>query len=118
MLLGRSEPCEHILIPLQLLNRKPPFGQELLATVNQLPQYTITITESYISTQDDGVEVTLSMECGLVRDIKPSKAKKAKKQKRWDMTLVLTLTSDHTFIDFRRISCVPGSDMLSAQFHN
>ncbi|KAI0664683.1 P-loop containing nucleoside triphosphate hydrolase protein [Cubamyces menziesii] len=87
-----------------LLNRKPPFGQELLATVNQLPQYTITITESDISTQDDGVEVTLSMECGLVRDIKPSKAKKAKKQKRWDMTLVLTLTSDHTFIDFRRIS--------------
>ncbi|KAH9901512.1 P-loop containing nucleoside triphosphate hydrolase protein [Cubamyces lactineus] len=87
-----------------LLNRKSPFGQELLTTVNQLPQYTITITESDMSTQDDGVEVTLSMECGLFRDTKPPRTKKAKKQKRWDMTLVLTLTSDNTFIDFRRIS--------------
>ncbi|KAI0333545.1 P-loop containing nucleoside triphosphate hydrolase protein [Cubamyces sp. BRFM 1775] len=87
-----------------LLNRKPPFGQELLATIHQLPQYTLSITESDISAENDGVEVTLSMECGLIRDTKGSKAKKTKKQKRWDMTLVLTLTSDNTFVDFRRIS--------------
>ncbi|KAI0372960.1 P-loop containing nucleoside triphosphate hydrolase protein [Pilatotrama ljubarskyi] len=86
------------------LNRKPPFGHELLTSVAQLPQYTVAITEIDVSTRKDGVEVALSVDCGLARDIKAPKWKKAKKQKRWDMTLVLTLTSDNAFIDFRRIS--------------
>ncbi|KAI0647359.1 P-loop containing nucleoside triphosphate hydrolase protein [Trametes meyenii] len=88
----------------QLLNRKSPFGHDLLATVNQLPQYTIAISEENTTCGKDGVEVELSVECALVRDPKVPKARKVKKQKRWDMTLVLTLTSDNTFIDFRRIS--------------
>ncbi|KAI0362446.1 P-loop containing nucleoside triphosphate hydrolase protein [Trametes cingulata] len=86
------------------LNRKPPFGHDLLASVAQLPQYTVTISETDMSIRRDGLEVGLSVDCGLVRDIKVAKGKKAKKQKRWDMTLLLTLTSDNAFVDFRRIS--------------
>ncbi|KAI9069106.1 P-loop containing nucleoside triphosphate hydrolase protein [Trametes sanguinea] len=90
----------------KLLNRKPPFGHEVLASVDQLPRYTVTISEEDMSVQKDGVEVELSIECGLAQNMKNQKAKKGKKQRRWDMTLVLTLTSDNTFVDFRRISTV------------
>ena len=54
----------------------------------------------------DGVNVTLSVECGLAQEVKVASWKKSKKQKHRDMTLVLMLTSDHAFVDFRRISCV------------
>ncbi|KAL7283636.1 hypothetical protein ACG7TL_003072 [Trametes sanguinea] len=90
----------------QLLNRKPPFGHEVLASVNQLPRYTVTISEEDMSVKEDGVEVELSIECGLAQNLQTHKSKKGKKQRRWDMTLVLTLTSDNTFVDFRRISTV------------
>ncbi|KAI0822838.1 P-loop containing nucleoside triphosphate hydrolase protein [Trametes gibbosa] len=86
------------------LNRKAPFGHDLLASVNQLPQYTISISEIDNTIKEDGIEVELSIDCGLVRDIKAPKSKKIKKQRRWDLTMVLTLTSDNTFVDFRRIS--------------
>lgn len=86
------------------MNRKPPFGHEILASVNQLPQYAVQITEIDITPQKDGVEVELSIDCSLLKDVKATKAKKNKKQKRWDMTMVLTLTSDNAFVDFRRIS--------------
>ncbi|RPD80369.1 P-loop containing nucleoside triphosphate hydrolase protein [Lentinus tigrinus ALCF2SS1-7] len=88
-----------------LLNRKPPFGYDVLAAANQLPQYTLNLSEIDVTTRQDGVEVELSVGCGLVpRDVKAAKSKKNKKAKRYDMTLVLTLTSDHNFVDFRRIS--------------
>ncbi|KAI0780632.1 P-loop containing nucleoside triphosphate hydrolase protein [Trametes elegans] len=98
--LRRMDPC---LIE-SILNRKPPFGHDLIASVNQLPQYMLTIAELDVSPQEDGVDVELSIECGLTRDPKSAKSKKLKKQKRWDMTIVLTLTSDNDFVDFRRIS--------------
>ncbi|RDX56453.1 P-loop containing nucleoside triphosphate hydrolase protein [Lentinus brumalis] len=87
-----------------LLNRKPPFGHDILAAANNLPQYTLMLSEIDVSTRKDGVEVELSVQCGLLRDVKAAKSKKNKKTKRYDMTLVLTLTSDHNFVDFRRIS--------------
>ncbi|OSD08552.1 P-loop containing nucleoside triphosphate hydrolase protein [Trametes coccinea BRFM310] len=90
----------------KLLNRKPPFGHEVLASVNQLPRYTVTISEEDMSVKEDGIEVELSIECGLAQNLQTQKSKKGKKQRRWDMTLVLTLTSDNTFVDFRRISTV------------
>ncbi|PIL24262.1 hypothetical protein GSI_14015 [Ganoderma sinense ZZ0214-1] len=89
-----------------LLNRKPPFGHDVLFAVNQLPQYQITISEIDVSPKKDGVEVELSIHCGLVQDLKTSSMKRSKKQKRRDMTIVLTLTSDSVFVDFRRISWV------------
>ncbi|TBU35674.1 P-loop containing nucleoside triphosphate hydrolase protein [Dichomitus squalens] len=87
-----------------LLNRKPPFGHEVLAAVNRLPQYQVDLSEVGLSVGKDGISVTLSVECGLAQDVKAASWKKNKKQKRRDMTLVLILTSDHGFVDFRRIS--------------
>lgn len=70
------------------------------------------LTEIDITPQKDCVEVELSVECGLVQDVKAVKSKKSKKIKRYDMTLVLTLTSDHNFVDFRRISYAPLPSFL------
>ncbi|KAJ6618834.1 Sec63 Brl domain-containing protein [Mycena sp. CBHHK59/15] len=87
-----------------LLNRRPPYGHEVLASVNELPQYTLAITEVEVSSNGgkDPVEVELSIKCGLL--VEPLSVPKAKKQKgRYQMTAILTLTSDMEMIDFRRI---------------
>ncbi|KAI0636677.1 P-loop containing nucleoside triphosphate hydrolase protein [Trametes polyzona] len=86
------------------LNRKPPFGHDLIASVNQLPQYSVQISEIDVTPRKDGVEVELTIDCSLAQNVKTVKNKKSKKFRRWEMTMVLTLTSDNTFIDFRRIS--------------
>ena len=88
------------------MNRKPPFGHEVLAAVNRLPQYTIDLTELSVSVEEDGVVVELDVECGLKQAAKTLGLKKNKKSKRTDMSMVLTLTSDSHFVDFRRIPCV------------
>ena len=64
------------------------------------------MSEADLNIHQDGVNVMLSVECGLAQEVKVASWKKSKKQKRRDMTLVLMLTSDHAFVDFRRISCV------------
>jgi ATP-dependent DNA helicase HFM1/MER3 len=90
------------------LNRRPPFGFEVLASARELPEYSLSITEvdvrSSVGSQKP-VEVELSVECSLVTDhfsAGPSKAKKHQGRGS-NMTTVLTLTSDLDFIDFRRI---------------
>lgn len=92
---------------MQLLNRKPPFGLEVLASVKELPQYYAKHDQLEVRTSDGKgpVEIDLSIECGLVD--KPGQ-KKAKKGKNWslNMTSILTVTSDMDLVDFRRISYV------------
>ncbi|KAJ7137709.1 P-loop containing nucleoside triphosphate hydrolase protein [Mycena epipterygia] len=85
-----------------LLNRRPPFGNEILASVNELPQYTASVKE--IEVHSNGgkgpVEIELSITCGLAVGL----SSKGKKQKgRSQMTAILTLTSDSEMVDFRRI---------------
>jgi ATP-dependent DNA helicase HFM1/MER3 len=92
---------------LQLLNRRSPFGFEVLAAAQELPKYALSITEVDVTSLPGGhkpVEVELSVDCSLATDQSFS-ACKAKKQKgrASNMTTVLTLTSDLDFIDFRRI---------------
>ncbi|KAH9950191.1 P-loop containing nucleoside triphosphate hydrolase protein [Amylocystis lapponica] len=89
----------------RLLNRRPPFGNEILAFVRQLPQYTLKITEVNV-TKGGGqqpVAIELSVECGLLVEDSVGAQSKKGKNKRSDMTVVLTLTSDLDYIDFRRI---------------
>jgi ATP-dependent DNA helicase HFM1/MER3 len=93
---------------LQLLNRRPPFGLEVLASARELPEYSLSITEVEVTSSLGGqkpVEVELSVECSLMADHSTAGASKAKKQqgRGSNMTTVLTLTSDLDFIDFRRI---------------
>ena len=87
------------------MNRRPPFGHQILASVRQLPKYLVSIKKTDVTASDgiQPVEVELAIECGLLEDNAPVQAKKAKTKFR-DTTLVLTVTSDFDFIDFRRIS--------------
>lgn len=89
---------------LKLLNRNSPFGLEVLSAANELPEYTVLI--SRVELRSSGgkgpVEIELEIQCGLAA-VKPASSKAKRKQKSYDMTAVLTLTSDMTFIDFRRI---------------
>jgi ATP-dependent DNA helicase HFM1/MER3 len=90
-----------------LLNRRSPFGLEVLASARELPEYSLNVTEVDVTSSAGShkpVEVELSIDCSLVTD-QSAGAPKAKKQKgrTSNMTIVLTLTSELDFIDFRRI---------------
>lgn len=91
---------------MQLLNRRPPFGHEILAFVNDLPLYHVNIEEDNITTYsgEKAISVDLTISCGLLKgtDGKP-KANKTR-IRSLGMTSILTTTSDFDFIDFRRIS--------------
>ncbi|KAG7448168.1 P-loop containing nucleoside triphosphate hydrolase protein [Guyanagaster necrorhizus] len=90
-----------------LLNRRPPFGLEMLASAREFPSYMLKITEIEVRTSDaeKPVEVDLSIECGLTDDSFTSQAKSKKQKGRvYNMTSIITLTSDMELIDFRRIS--------------
>ncbi|KAH7911400.1 hypothetical protein BJ138DRAFT_1238398 [Hygrophoropsis aurantiaca] len=90
-----------------LLNRRSPFGHEILAAARDFPQYFLSVRETDIipSNGEDPVEVQLTIECGVSQDDGASKVKTKKHKGRGlDMTTVLTVTSDLLFIDFRRIA--------------
>ncbi|KAH9928154.1 uncharacterized protein B0H18DRAFT_875089 [Fomitopsis serialis] len=87
-----------------LLNRKSPFGLNVIASVQQLPQYTLRISENALVAHkaQKPVEVELEVECGLIIETDSAKAKRGKTRMA-DMTAVLTVTSELDFVDFRRI---------------
>jgi len=92
---------------LQLLNRRPPFGQEVIASAQELPQYSLEIQQVQVrsGSGNEPVEVDLSVHCGLVDRHDNVKAKKPKRREA-NMTVVYAVTSDLDFIDFRRTSYV------------
>ncbi|OSX65591.1 hypothetical protein POSPLADRAFT_1044921 [Postia placenta MAD-698-R-SB12] len=87
-----------------LLNRRPPFGHEVIAAVQQFPQYLLNINEVDLATfaGKKPIQVELSIKCGLTENLSSNKPKRAK-DKSSDMTIVFTVTSDLDFLDFRRI---------------
>ena len=90
------------------MNRRPPFGNEILALVQRFPQYFLEVTEVDVTTDEGNgpVEVELSIKCGLLNEnAVGDKARKSRNKGR-DSTVVLTLTSDLDFVDFRRIPSV------------
>ncbi|KAK0196704.1 hypothetical protein F5146DRAFT_1153057 [Armillaria mellea] len=90
-----------------LLNRRPPFGLEMLASTREFPSYMLKITEIEVRTNGGTkpVEVDLSIECGLNDETFTSQSKSKKQKGRvYNMTSIITLTSDMELIDFRRIS--------------
>ncbi|KAM6500407.1 Sec63 Brl domain containing protein [Amanita muscaria] len=88
----------------QLLNRRPPFGQEIIASAKDMPQYSLAIEETYLGVGDgrEPIEVELSIRCGLVETVDKVKFKKLKRREA-NITVVYTVTSDMEFVDFRRI---------------
>jgi ATP-dependent DNA helicase HFM1/MER3 len=101
---------------LQLLNRRPPFGHEIISCAREFPEYSLRVRELGVRCNGgrDAVEVDLSIECGLAAEY--SKIFKLKKQvgRKANMTAVLTITSDFEFIDFRRIPYVSRSIIIPA----
>ncbi|KAF4615166.1 hypothetical protein D9613_003174 [Agrocybe pediades] len=88
-----------------LLNRRPPFGLEVLSCLAEFPQYMIKIKP--IEIHSDGgtnpVEIDLEIECSLLEGTNaPTKTKKHR-SRSFQMTALLTLTSDNELIDLRRI---------------
>ncbi|KAJ7685543.1 P-loop containing nucleoside triphosphate hydrolase protein [Mycena polygramma] len=110
-LLGRQEPyrIETATFTLSqndlLLNRRPPFGHEVLASVRELPRYTLAVNEVEVHSNGgkDPVEIELSITCGLAVEPTPNGSKAKKQKGRAQMTAILTLTSDSEMVDFRRI---------------
>jgi ATP-dependent DNA helicase HFM1/MER3 len=88
-----------------LLNRRPPFGLEVLGSALDLPQYALSIKELEINS-DAGkipVEVHLQVDCILVEQNHTTTKTSKSRTRNFDRTVVLSLTSDMDFIDFRRI---------------
>ncbi|KAJ7047198.1 P-loop containing nucleoside triphosphate hydrolase protein [Mycena alexandri] len=102
-LLGKQEPYKIET----LLNRRSPFGHEVLASVRELPQYTLAIQEVEVHSNGgkDPVEVELSISCALaaVELTNGPKGKKPRGRTFTQMTAILTVTSDLEMVDFRRI---------------
>ncbi|KAG8974345.1 Sec63, partial [Tulasnella sp. 427] len=87
---------------LELLNRKPPFGHNILEEVSALPKYRLTINEEALahSGGTEPVVASLKIEVGLDGPLTTPRGKKAP---ILGFASVLTVTSDMEFIDYRRI---------------
>jgi ATP-dependent DNA helicase HFM1/MER3 len=96
-----------LLTRLQLLNRRSPFGLNVLASVAEFPLYSLSMKETDIfSDGTNPVQVHLLVECGLVDEVSPLIKPKKQNRHAMSITVVLTLTSDMDMIDFRRIPSV------------
>ena len=106
----------HLLTRLQLLNRRPPFGFSVLASVAEFPLYSLSVKETDIfSDGTNPVQVHLLVECGLVDEVSPSIKPKKQSPHAMSITVVLSLTSDMDMIDFRRIPFVVYLRSIYAQ---
>ncbi|KAL1720053.1 hypothetical protein EV715DRAFT_262894 [Schizophyllum commune] len=88
-----------------LLNRRPPFGHEVLAFVHEMPQYSLNIKELQVHPGggDRAAAVEVLIECGVIEPPQTGSSNKKTKLKGGTFTSVLTMTSDDDFVDFRRI---------------
>ncbi|KAF4576318.1 Sec63 [Pleurotus pulmonarius] len=88
-----------------LLNRRPPFGLDLMNSLKSFPQYFIKLKETDTTTyggQSQVEKVSMLIECGLKAEwVKPKSGRH--KANGASMTSILTVTSDLEFIDYRRI---------------
>lgn len=85
----------------QILNRKAPFGSDLIATAKAYPRYQLSISEKRIG-QDGTIE--LLIHCGLEDHVPVGATRGQRNPRDRDITNVLTLLSpDLEFIDYRRI---------------
>jgi hypothetical protein len=91
----------------QLLNKKQASGHKILFAVRELPQYSVTIHEQAVArtpeTSCKGVDVEVDIQCSVTLGGASATSKAQKSRHYYDMTHILTVTSDFEFIDFRRI---------------
>ncbi|KXN92197.1 putative ATP-dependent DNA helicase HFM1 [Leucoagaricus sp. SymC.cos] len=85
-----------------LLNRRSPFGHDILASVTDIPKYELVVTQ-VSATSDRGkspIQFEIAIGCSLAN--RASFTKPKKKRRYHDMTTILTVTSDYNLVDFRR----------------
>ncbi|KAJ1309146.1 hypothetical protein OPQ81_004819 [Rhizoctonia solani] len=88
----------------KLLNRRPPFGSDIISSARTLPAYSVLVEElsstanKVAKTVEVELLVTVSVKCASLKDNHAPKGFDAR------VTSILTITSDNQFIDFRRIS--------------
>jgi ATP-dependent DNA helicase HFM1/MER3 len=83
------------------MNRRPPFGTDVVQFAKSLPHYFLDVSEKSVVSSDSGVvEIQLHVQCGMLDNNEPKSMRKTRGR---DITQVLTLTSDLEFVDFRRI---------------
>lgn len=100
-------PLRPLILAIQLLNRRTPFGHVILDQVARFPQYYLNVTQKSVKSHrgQGPVEIILEFKCGLNTEL-PKLQQKKGKLRAYEMTSVLTVTSDNTFVDYRRIPCV------------
>lgn len=81
---------------------QPPFGQRILDFVRSLPEFSLTFSGQREDVEEDGVEISLDVEIGLANTDPPPITKLKRGETRLNAS-VLLITSDQTWIDFRRI---------------
>ncbi|GJJ12341.1 hypothetical protein Clacol_006582 [Clathrus columnatus] len=88
-----------------LLNRRPPFGDQVLSTVSELPQYCLSVLDSFVqsSGKNKPIVVELTIECKLSEDTNKTRKNTKHRFASLGMTSILTLTNELAFVDFRRI---------------
>ncbi|KAG9103376.1 Sec63 [Ceratobasidium sp. 370] len=87
-----------------LLNRRPPFGSDLVSAARSLPRYSISIVET--STAINHAKSALDVTLSIAISAKLSQGKVNRFSKNFDTrsSSVLTVLSDNQYVDFRRIS--------------
>ncbi|KAI0310640.1 Sec63 Brl domain-containing protein, partial [Amylostereum chailletii] len=87
----------------QILSRKTGTGATIITALAELPKYLLEVKEiSVTSSNGKGpVDIELAVKCGL--ECVKSSSRSKKKERGWDYSFILTLTSDHDLVDFRRI---------------
>lgn len=88
-----------------ILNRRPPFGTQILTAISELPQYDLDITDSHIqpSRKNKAIMIELTIKCRLSGDTGETGKNSKRKSTMLGMTSILTVTNEFSFIDFRRI---------------
>jgi ATP-dependent DNA helicase HFM1/MER3 len=76
----------------------------VIEAANTFPRYMLSVTEIDTSGGNgDPIEVQFAVEVGLEHLGQSGWSSKKRKDRTMDITIVLTVTSDHEFVDFRRI---------------
>lgn len=98
---------------IQLLNRRTPFGHIILDQVARFPQYHLQVTQKSVKSHwgQGPVEITLEIKCGLAVEL-PKLQQKKGKGRTYEMTSVVSVTSDNIFVDYRRIPYVHSQGVV------
>lgn len=89
-----------------MLNRRSPFGSDIISITRTLPAYSVFVEE--LSSAANKATNTVNIELLVTVSAKYTPTKDNHTPKGFDtrVTSILTITSDNQFIDFRRIKWV------------